>query len=88
MRTAIATSRATCSEYFPTLKDVPITHAWGGLIGQTVDGIPHIGRTTKGIHFALGYCGNAGVSRATYFGHKVALKLLGDPDGDARPSTS
>jgi glycine/D-amino acid oxidase-like deaminating enzyme len=66
---------------FPALKDVPITHAWGGLIGQTFDSIPHIGRTAEGIHFALGYCGNAGVSRATYFGHKVALKLLGDAEG-------
>ena len=66
---------------FPELKEVPITHAWGGLIGQTYDGVPHIGRTAEGVHFALGYCGNAGVSRATYFGHKAALKLLSDPEG-------
>jgi glycine/D-amino acid oxidase-like deaminating enzyme len=66
---------------FPELEDVPVTHAWDGLIGQTYDGVPHIGRTKDGIHFALGYCGNAGVSRATYFGYKLALKLLGDPEG-------
>lgn len=66
---------------FPKLKDVPITHAWGGLIGQTNDVMPHIGRTASGVHFALGYCGNAGVSRSTYFGHKIALKVLDDPEG-------
>ena len=65
---------------FPDLKDAPITHAWSGLIGQTYDGVPHIGRTAAGIYYALGYCGNAGVSRGTYFGHKIALKVLGDPD--------
>ncbi len=66
---------------FPELREVPITHAWDGLIGQTYDGVPHIGRTSGGLHYALGYCGNAGVSRATYFGHKIALKVLGDPEG-------
>lgn len=66
---------------FPELAGATITHAWNGVIGQTYDGLPHIGKTPDGLHFALGYCGNAGVSRATYFGHKIALKVLGDPDG-------
>jgi hypothetical protein len=29
----------------------------------------------------LGFSGT-GVSRSTYFGHKVALEVLGDPGGD------
>lgn len=65
---------------FPQLEDVPITHAWDGRIGYTYDEVPHLGRTASGIHFALGYCGT-GVSRATYFGHKIALQVLGDRDG-------
>ena len=65
---------------FPDLKDTPVTHGWDGMIGYTFDEIPHIGRTAKGVHYAIGYCGT-GVSRATYFGHKVALKVLHDPDG-------
>lgn len=65
---------------FPELADAPITHAWDGLIGQTYDNLPHLGRTASGLHYALGYCGT-GVSRATYFGHKIALKLLGDAEG-------
>ncbi|MGL4398102.1 MAG: NAD(P)/FAD-dependent oxidoreductase, partial [Hyphomicrobium sp.] len=65
---------------FPQLKDVTITHAWDGQIGYTYDEVPHIGRAASGVHYALGYCGT-GVSRATYFGHKVALQVIGDGDG-------
>jgi hypothetical protein len=32
-------------------------------------------------HYALGYCGT-GVWRSTYFGRKVALKILGDAEGN------
>lgn len=65
---------------FPDLSAVPVTHAWDGLIGYTYDEVPHLGRTAHGLHYAIGYCGT-GVSRATYFGHKIALQLIGDPDG-------
>ncbi len=65
---------------FPDLKDVPVTHAWDGQIGYTYDEVPHIGRTAFGIHYALGYCGT-GVSRATYFGNKIALQMLGSAEG-------
>lgn len=65
---------------FPALRDTDVTHAWNGQIGYTYDEIPHLGRTAGGVYFALGYCGT-GVSRATYFGHKIALKLLQDPEG-------
>ncbi len=65
---------------FPDLKDVSVTHAWDGLIGYTYDDVPHIGRTASGVHYALGYCGT-GVSRATYFGNKIALQVLGSPEG-------
>lgn len=65
---------------FSTLSEVPVTHGWDGLIGYTYDEVPHLGRTRAGVHYALGYCGT-GVSRATYFGHKVALQLLEAPEG-------
>lgn len=65
---------------FPALRDVPVTHAWDGQIGYTHDEVPHLGKTAGGIHYALGYCGT-GVSRATYFGNKIALQVLGDKDG-------
>ena len=65
---------------FPDLADVPISHAWDGMIGYTFDEVPHLGRTSAGLHYALGYCGT-GVSRATYFGHKIALQIIGASDG-------
>ncbi len=65
---------------FPALADVPVTHAWDGQIGYTYDEVPHLGRTAQGIHYAIGYCGT-GVSRATYFGHRIALQVVGDAAG-------
>jgi len=65
---------------FPELKDVAITHAWDGKIGYTFDEIPHLGRAASGVYYALGYCGT-GVSRATYFGNKIALQVLGKSEG-------
>lgn len=65
---------------FPELDGVPVTHAWDGMIGYTYDEVPHLGRTAAGVHYALGYCGT-GVSRATYFGNKIALQVIGDPEG-------
>ncbi|MCC7252356.1 FAD-binding oxidoreductase [Hyphomicrobium sp.] len=65
---------------FPGITDVPVTHAWDGLIGYTYDEVPHLGRTAAGVHYAIGYCGT-GVSRATYFGHKIALQIVGSSEG-------
>jgi glycine/D-amino acid oxidase-like deaminating enzyme len=65
---------------FPDVGDIAVTHAWDGQIGYTHDALPHLGRMADGMHYAVGYCGT-GVSRATYFGHKIALQIVGDPDG-------
>lgn len=65
---------------FPDLGDIAVTHAWDGQIGYTHDELPHLGRMADGFHYAVGYCGT-GVSRATYFGHKIALQMVGDPHG-------
>jgi len=65
---------------FPDLKDVPATHGWTGRIGYTFDEFPHLGRAPDGVHYAMGYCGT-GVSRATHFGRKIALQMLGRPEG-------
>lgn len=64
---------------FPDLAGVRLTHGWSGYIAYTADTLPHIG-VHNGIHYAMGYCGT-GVSRSTYFGHKLALKILGKPEG-------
>ncbi|WP_428545101.1 NAD(P)/FAD-dependent oxidoreductase [Profundibacter sp.] len=65
---------------FPQLADAKITHAWSGTVAYTFDYAPHLG-CYEGLHYVLGYCGS-GVGRATYFGHKAALKMLGDKGGE------
>ncbi len=65
---------------FPDLGRVGVSHVWDGTMGYTYDELPHLGRNRDGIHFAAGYCGT-GVSRATYFGHKIALQMCDDPEG-------
>lgn len=64
---------------FPDLEGVGITHAWSGYVGMSRDQFPHIG-VANGVHYAMGYSGT-GVTRSTYFGHKVALRLLGAANG-------
>lgn len=64
---------------FPDLDGVGITHAWSGYVGISRDHLPHIG-VEDGVHYAMGYSGT-GVTRSTYFGHKLALRLLGDGNG-------
>jgi glycine/D-amino acid oxidase-like deaminating enzyme len=65
---------------FPDLGKVGVSHVWDGSIGYTYDALPHLGCTRDGIHFATGYCGT-GVSRATYFGHKIAMQMTNDLQG-------
>jgi glycine/D-amino acid oxidase-like deaminating enzyme len=59
----------------PQLKTVKVEHAWGGQVGFTFDRLPHIGET-RGIHYALGYCGT-GVAMSTYFGQLAADWVAG-----------
>ena len=64
---------------FPELEGTRITHCWSGYVGYTHDVFPHLGHRNR-IYHAMGYCGS-GVTRATYFGHKIALQILGDKEG-------
>lgn len=64
---------------FPQLDDTKISHGWSGTVAYTFDHVPHIGEH-DGLHFAMGYCGS-GVGRSTFYGRKVALKMMGDPQG-------
>jgi len=62
---------------FPELEGTRFTHLWKGQIGFTMDRLPHLG-VRDGIHFAMG-CNGAGLPMGTYIGHKIAQRLLGDP---------
>jgi glycine/D-amino acid oxidase-like deaminating enzyme len=64
---------------FPELARVRVSHAWSGNIALSFDRIPHIG-VHDGMHYALAMCG-AGVPMGTHLGRKIALRLLGSPEG-------
>ncbi len=64
---------------FPQLSEVKISHGWSGTVAYTFDHVPHLGQH-NGLFYAMGYCGS-GVGRSTYYGNKIAKKMLGDPDG-------
>ena len=59
--------------------DLALSHAWSGKCGGTFDFMPHIG-VHDGIHYAVGY-NFAGVPMGTYFGVKMAQKILGMKEG-------
>jgi glycine/D-amino acid oxidase-like deaminating enzyme len=67
------------SAIFPELGQARISHSWMGFVAYTFDHLPHLG-VHDGLHFAMGYCGT-GVAMASWLGHKVALKVLGAPEG-------
>jgi glycine/D-amino acid oxidase-like deaminating enzyme len=66
-------------EIFPELAATKITHYWSGYVAFTFDLRPHLG-ALDGIHYAMGYCGS-GVTRATYFGHRIAQQIMGQAEG-------
>ncbi|HTP47627.1 MAG TPA: FAD-binding oxidoreductase [Casimicrobiaceae bacterium] len=65
---------------FPSLADVRVSHVWTGNVAMTRSDLPGIGRR-DGVWYALG-CNGSGVALMPYLGHKVALKILGQPEGE------
>ena len=71
--------QADLTRVFPELAGTRFSHLWQGEVAFTMDRLPHLG-VHEGLHFALG-CNAAGLPMGTWIGHKIALKLLGDPAG-------
>ena len=65
---------------FPELEGVTITHNWCGAVAYSFSMVPQVG-VQDGLHYALCYRGS-GMAMGPYLGHKVALKILGDKEGD------
>lgn len=63
----------------PDLAEAQFSHVWSGHCAGTFDMMPHIGGR-DGVWYAMGY-NFAGVTMGTHMGRKLALKILGDPDG-------
>jgi glycine/D-amino acid oxidase-like deaminating enzyme len=70
---------AEMCEIYPDLADVGFTHYWNGRMGFSFDYLPHLGEH-DGVHYALAMNGT-GLPMGTHLGNKIALKLLGDPQG-------
>jgi glycine/D-amino acid oxidase-like deaminating enzyme len=67
--------RRGMEEVFPDLAGVSVEYAWGGLVGFTLDQLPHAG-VLDGIHYALGYGGH-GIALATWLGARMGDALAG-----------
>lgn len=65
---------------FPDLSDVPLAFKWSGLVGMTLDSMPHIGRLDDQTLFSMGYNG-AGVAMSSLMGCYLAAFVRGEtPD--------
>src|SRR3954451_25021999 len=65
---------AQIERWFPTLRGLRVSHAYGGCVAMTRDFVPHVGRIGGGVHFAHGYCGN-GIA-TTHTAGKVLRDLV------------
>lgn len=63
-------------EVYPSLKDTPITHAWGGSVAITMPRMPFVREIEPGLWSAGGYSGH-GVMMSNYTGRLLAEKFLG-----------
>ena len=65
---------------FPDLAGVRLAFKWSGLVGMTLDSVPHIGRLDERTLFAMGYNG-AGVAMSSLMGRYLAAFVRGEkPD--------
>jgi glycine/D-amino acid oxidase-like deaminating enzyme len=66
-------------EKLPFLKDVRVTHAWGGRIGLTLDFLPSVGCTGKegNIYYSMGYNGQ-GLAFGQLAGKMIAALMAGE----------
>ena len=78
LRTTGAVLHRFMTDVYPELDGLKITHSWTGNVAFSFDWLPHTG-CQAGVHYAIGYCGS-GVVKASYYGHKTAQRILGDPD--------
>jgi gamma-glutamylputrescine oxidase len=63
---------------FPALADVPIEFRWSGLVGMTMDFLPHIGQVSDRRFYAMGYNGT-GVALSHLMGRYLARLVRKEP---------
>ena len=62
---------------FPELADVPFEFRWSGLVGMTLDSVPHVGRLDDRTLYSVGYNG-AGVAMSSLMGRYLASLVRGE----------
>jgi len=72
--------RGPMTEIFPHLKDVKITHAWGGTLAIAMKRLPYFARLAPNVLTASGYSGH-GVGTATHAGLLMARAVQGEAEG-------
>lgn len=70
---------------FPALADLPIAHSWTGLVGITLDHLPHYHALADDLHIMVGYNGR-GVALSHRAGAWLGRKLAGKPEPFEIPS--
>lgn len=68
--------RRHMTKIYPQLAAVPVSHAWGGTLGITVNRLPYVRRPKPNVWVAAGYSGQ-GVMMAPYAGHILAEAIAG-----------
>ena len=71
--------RRQIAEIYPELKDVQITHAWGGYVGITMPRKPFIREVMPNVTYAGGYSGH-GVMLSNFTGKLYAESIAGNRD--------
>ncbi|MBX3502213.1 MAG: FAD-binding oxidoreductase [Alphaproteobacteria bacterium] len=71
--------RGRLARALPDLADVKLSHVWTGHCAGTFDMMPHIG-CHDGIWHGMGY-NFAGIPMGSFFGLKIAQRILGLPEG-------
>ena len=64
---------------FPRLGKIEIAEVWGGVVGQTVHGMPQIGQLRKGLWVTSGF-GRQGLNTSAMAGHLIAQSILWGDD--------
>lgn len=71
--------RGQIAELYPALKDIEITHAWGGYVGITMPRRPFVREVMPGVVYAGGFSGH-GVLMANFTGRLYAETVAGNRD--------
>ncbi|MAU95084.1 MAG: FAD-dependent oxidoreductase [Fulvimarina sp.] len=71
--------RKQIAEVYPHLKDVRLTHAWGGSVGITMQRLPFVKTLAPGVTTIGGFSGH-GVMLANFAGRLYAERVAGNRD--------